>query len=156
MTLTDVDGFLASQSTDETGCGSPRVPWIIKAKPGQVIEVTMMDFGVASNKHLNGHDCPVLYGYIVDKAADVNKTICGSDERQQHVYTSRSNVIQIVILPTHSRRGDSRFLLHYQSKRVCACVCVYVLACVLVCVHVNVLLRGLLTLTIGSIDNLLF
>jgi hypothetical protein len=115
VTLREVNGFMASQMTEETGCGSPRVPWIIKAKPGQMIDITMMDFGVVSNKKIHDQSC-VLYGYILERSSGINHTICGSDRRQQHVYTSKSNVVEIVILPTQIRKRDNRFLLHYQSK----------------------------------------
>ena len=45
-----VDGtpsFIGNIVTEETGCGGADNPWILRAKPGQRINITMMDFGVS-------------------------------------------------------------------------------------------------------------
>ena len=37
-------GTISSHVTDETGCGSARSPWLIQAKAGQTIEISLVDF----------------------------------------------------------------------------------------------------------------
>ncbi len=41
-------GYIASVVTEETGCGSQQNPWVITAKPGQIINITLYDFGISS------------------------------------------------------------------------------------------------------------
>lgn len=38
--------FIGNVVTEESGCGGADNPWILKAKRGQRINITMMDFGV--------------------------------------------------------------------------------------------------------------
>jgi len=39
-------GYLANLVTEAIGCGSPRSPWIIRARPGQTIRLTLLDFNL--------------------------------------------------------------------------------------------------------------
>jgi len=43
-------GYLASIVTEMTGCGGITTPWIISVSPGQVIKLTLFDFGVMRAK----------------------------------------------------------------------------------------------------------
>ena len=38
--------FIGNIETEETGCGGADNPWILTAKPGQRINISMMDFGI--------------------------------------------------------------------------------------------------------------
>ncbi len=37
-------GYLSSYVTSETGKGTPDCPWVITAREGQIINVTLLDF----------------------------------------------------------------------------------------------------------------
>jgi len=41
-------GYLASVVTEETGCGSPDSPWLLRAPAGQTIQLRLLDFDAAS------------------------------------------------------------------------------------------------------------
>ena len=43
------EGLLASAVTLETGVGGPACPWIIRVKPHQRINITLLDFSIASS-----------------------------------------------------------------------------------------------------------
>ena len=38
------------------------------------------------------------YGYIKEHNGDLSSTICGSDKREQHIYTSRTEVVDVLFL----------------------------------------------------------
>ena len=38
-------GYISSHVTYSTGCGSIERPWVLRADPGQRINVTLLDFG---------------------------------------------------------------------------------------------------------------
>ncbi len=42
--VTSGSGFLASTVTDATGCGAAETPWVVKAHPGQRLNITLHDF----------------------------------------------------------------------------------------------------------------
>jgi len=42
------EGLLASAVTLETGVGGPACPWIIRVQPHQRINITLLDFSLAS------------------------------------------------------------------------------------------------------------
>ena len=47
LELTQPEGTIASQAAEERGFGTRRCPWVIKAQPGQRINITLLDFGLA-------------------------------------------------------------------------------------------------------------
>ena len=47
LELREPQGTIASVTSQNYGLGSSRCPWVIKAKPGQKINVTMVDFGLS-------------------------------------------------------------------------------------------------------------
>ncbi len=42
------EGYIASTTTEKTGCGNIDTPWLITAEPGQRINITLWDFDVVS------------------------------------------------------------------------------------------------------------
>ena len=111
------EGFLGSHVTDKTGCGSPNSPWNIKAKPGQVITFSLIDFG-ALNRDAStlGKGCSVVFGFIIEKHQNINVTICGQDERKRDIYTSKSSEVEVHVLAVNERRVKDQFLINFSSK----------------------------------------
>lgn len=50
------EGLLASAVTLETGVGGPACPWVIRVQPHQRINITLLDFSLASSTLLAGAD----------------------------------------------------------------------------------------------------
>jgi len=50
------EGLLASAVTLETGVGGPACPWIIRVEPHQRINITLLDFSLASSPFHAGND----------------------------------------------------------------------------------------------------
>ena len=107
-------GFISSSIMDRKGCGSRRSPLIISAKPGQTIHLEMIDFGT-SVQTSNLVSCSSVYGYILEISLGINYTICSGKERQTSLYTSKTNYIELVLLPREKRYG-SNFLIRYEGE----------------------------------------
>ncbi len=45
--VTAGEGYLASVTTETTGCGSNDSPWLVKTESGQTIKLTLLDFAVS-------------------------------------------------------------------------------------------------------------
>ena len=98
--------------TDETGCVSLRAPGVIHAASGQRIKFTLLDFATTKRKRSAG---PV-YGYIMDKTVQINKTIYGGGQREREIYTSESAIVEIALATKDQRHQEGDFLLKYQGK----------------------------------------
>ena len=57
--VTAPSGELSSYVTAETELGSTNCPWVIKAKPGQKINMTLMDFSTNYHEDQDGMSCQV-------------------------------------------------------------------------------------------------
>ena len=107
------EGMISSQVTDNKGCGTSRSPWIISADPGQTIQLTLTDFS-ASKHSSNLISCPIVYGFIREKAIGINDTICGGKDREMALYTSKTNEVIVQIL-ARNKRNNGQFLIKYQG-----------------------------------------
>ena len=121
VTLTEPEGYLSNRITDETQCGSTEFPWIIKASPGQKVNITMLDF---SSNHtsvenlLNSRRIPRIckvYATIRETTAMRSTTVCGSQGRERNIYTSSKNEVEVRILGNSAGNKKTQFLLYYQG-----------------------------------------
>ena len=119
--LTASEGTIANVVTHETGCGSHNTPWVIKAQPGQVINLTMLDFSLIS---LDTPDTPVpnteeprciAYAILREKAESKTLTVCGGKKAKGHIYESVSDTLDVIILGNPSAEPSKHFLLHYKG-----------------------------------------
>jgi len=121
-------------------CGTKTQPWILESPAGQRITLGLMDFtptslatpapgtysGDAVSRTRTTGSCthPQLhYGYILDKSVSAitkkNVSICGgeSGRKLSHVYSSASNVLELVI--SHQFDGNnssSAFLIRVEGR----------------------------------------
>ena len=113
--LSAPSGLLSSVLTEETGLGSADCPWMIKAQPGQRINITLFDFATTQ---LNGEVC---HAYAILRETDPTRsiTVCGSTMRERNVYTSVSDTVDVRVLrsPTNSKMSKGKyFLLKYDCE----------------------------------------
>ena len=106
--------YLSSQITEDFGCGEESKPWIIKAKEGQKINLTFIDF----NWELISRDearvnCPVKYGYVVDEDSNDIVNLCGGLVRERSLYVSKGDKVQILL--AKSVLSNVKFLIGYQG-----------------------------------------
>ncbi|KAK2139459.1 hypothetical protein LSH36_1776g00006 [Paralvinella palmiformis] len=109
------EGHISSHVTTETGCGSPRAPWVIEAQSGQTIDLWLIDFGALDREEQSLYtSCHQLYGFIIERDLGVNLTMCGGTERKRHLYKSKTNKVEVHMLSL-SGSALPRFLVHYKS-----------------------------------------
>ena len=80
---------------------------------GQQINVSLLELGVRGLSRGVDEvlDCNET-GYVVDKTARKNVSICGGgEERERNVYLSKSNVLEIVLFAP----ADSNFLIAFEG-----------------------------------------
>ncbi|KAK2157029.1 hypothetical protein LSH36_200g02297 [Paralvinella palmiformis] len=106
-------GILSSHITDEIGCGSTRSPWIIKAKHGQTVELSLLDFKALDRARSHSLvTCSDIYGFVVEKTLNINQTICGQNTRESVIYRSKTNSVEIYI----RKDSGSNFLIKYTAN----------------------------------------
>ena len=89
----------STSSNTLLGCGSNNQPWTLEAPAGQQINVSLLDFGLQQQERSRANQgCGHQHGYIVDKAAHKNVSICGvKEDRRGVIYQSVGNVIELVV-----------------------------------------------------------
>lgn len=127
--LLSLRGHISSEVTDETGCGGRNVPWVIEARSGQTLNVSLLSFGFKDSVahkprpliSFNQGSC-LQIGYIVERNSKLNETICAGQEREMHIFTSKSGtIVEITILDEETRQGFLYMLRYergYQTQRV--------------------------------------
>ena len=105
-------------------CGTKDHPWTLEAQVGQRIDVSLVDFTASTTSEPRPRrdgDCRVKYGYIVDKAARRNVSICGDGPvRDRAVYVSQSSSVYLVLAETGPRdtnEEQSTFIVRFSGIR---------------------------------------
>ena len=132
-------GLLSSQVTELTGCGTADWPWLIEARDGQRINITLHDFSreALASGHLGSgawagfakqqsRTCKV-YATIRDGSVGRSTTICGDQAPATHVFLSTTRRVEIRLLQPAAAKLTSKvkatspdlqtsyFLLRYQG-----------------------------------------
>jgi len=135
----DVSGYLASYYAQTLGHGRPDCPWTIAVRPGQRIQLTLIDFSTDARyrvDHEPGPPAPpasaasavdpavpdFCYRYAqVSEGTSTSRryTVCAEEAREQVVYTSSSNTLNVEITDTVLADVAINFLIKYTGKRCC-------------------------------------
>ena len=108
-------GFLASVVTEKTGCGNTYRPWLIEVGLTQRINFTLYDFHTATLSR-SGPMAKCKEYLTIREGSDAGQvvSVCGGKERERHVYTSKSNKVEVLF--TNVRNPSMMaFMLHYQG-----------------------------------------
>ena len=107
--------YLSSGTTLATGCGEESKPWVLKAKEGQQINITFIDFNWKHNLLSDSQiRCPIQYGYILDNANNNIVNLCGGLVRERRLHLSEGSTLQILI--NRDVLNNVRFLIGYEGK----------------------------------------
>ena len=107
--------YLSSSVTADNGCGVEAAPWVLKAKEGQKINITFIDFMWKYKTREESPDrCPVQYGNILDVVNNGVVHLCGGLVRSRTIYLSEGSNVQVMIDRTVTQ--NARFLIGYQGK----------------------------------------
>ena len=110
VSVTEDPMHLSSSIQSSFGCGTKSQHWTLEASSGQQINLRLLDFSGGAGQS-EGGQCRQQYGYIVDKQAKRNVSICGNGVREKDLYLSRSNEILIVM----SASEQQNFLVQFHG-----------------------------------------
>ena len=113
ITLSDSTLNLASTTSSTTSCGTHDTPWLVSAKPGQRLNISMTDF-TWENRTVDTPDDCNTYGYVIHESDVV--TICGGRQRHKHLYHSKGHETQIVF---DGFTEEQRFIIHIEGTVLC-------------------------------------
>jgi len=112
LKISALNGYLASVITDQTGKGSSMCPWEITTQSGMTIVLTLIDFGhenrSTSLARATGTVCDVYAKVLEVSVASSAIMICGDAFKENVVYASTSNTVQVTIVHSPS--------MHYLIK----------------------------------------
>ena len=114
-------GYLSSQVTWESGCGTARCPWVIQAQPGQRINITLMDFSGGQSQLNSGAAArKVCYRYATLKESSSTTrdvTLCPGEDRNEanHVYLSESNFLSVTLYTAEKEDELFYYAIKYEG-----------------------------------------
>ena len=120
--VTGSSGILSNLVTQETGCGSPTLPWVIQVNPGQKVNVTLVDFSMITEP---GTSACKVFAVIKERTIGRvrNITSC-TTTRERSIYMSVTNVIEIglvTVMDPMDRLDSPMFMIKYEG--ICFCFC---------------------------------
>ena len=116
LTSAGSPGYIANLITAETGHGSSSCPWLITVRPGQRINVTLLDFAVTGNLGRTGSHVCVRYGNLRETTkGSIDVTICGGEKRERLVYMSEGNSLMVEVMNTNLLQERPYFILKYEG-----------------------------------------
>ena len=67
VTITDSEGYISNSVTEDTNCGGIDSPWLLRALPGQRINITLLDYGalLTRDKHRGIQVCQVNNQFLI-------------------------------------------------------------------------------------------
>ena len=113
ITVDKRPGYVASAVTLETNCGLTETPWILEAKRGQKINLTLTYFNWKSDDQDNTL-CAVKMGYLFDLDTEDIVNICGSTSRVSHLYTTQGHQLQLLL--DRKVLADKQFIIKYEGN----------------------------------------
>ena len=107
--------YISSLVTKDSSCGFQNSPWILKARAGQRISLSLLDFSWDnSTGSVESVGCNKNYGYILDIETNDITNICGGTRRERNLYTSSSSSVQIVF--NQQSLETSYFILSFKGE----------------------------------------
>ena len=115
------EGYISSYVSQQTGCGSKDIPWILKVGAGQRLNITLIDFTgnqLTKQPMPLEHTC-IIYASIRDGSGPAKLPVCGGTGRKMTpVFESRSNSVEIGInaVKQQNVKNYGQFLLKYVGE----------------------------------------
>lgn len=119
LQFTASEGWIPNNIQDSLSCdvSSSHPPWLVQARPGQRINLTLYDFTVdESRESAHAHRATCKVYFTVKEEGRNTQTPCGGRQRNVHVYYSNRNEVEIRMIPGQQQRG--RYIIHYKSNPI--------------------------------------
>ena len=109
------EGNLVSFITEETGCGTVSLPWLIQVSSGHRINVTMLDFGIAQRdpEFDASNTCKVFA--MIYEGEKHGVSVCASDQRLNSVFVSDTSELEIRMVIRKDADIRPRFMISYKA-----------------------------------------
>lgn len=110
--------FIASVVSAENSnqCGSSKCPWNIEVPSGQTINITLYDFAMEQrNGNFTSPDKCYRYAVIKEKQNARDAPVCGGHGRQQLIYSSISNSVEVHVVSPEVFSRLGQFMLYYEA-----------------------------------------
>jgi len=122
-------GYLASIVTEESGCGGDQCPYLVKAKPGQTLNLTLLDFGFPGQRQLapasNALGLPVacmMYAIVNEKVKlkggkikDRELKVCAGNQRETNIFHSETESVKVKMFSRNQGSSSlGQFMIKYQ------------------------------------------
>ena len=109
------EGNLVSFITEETGCGTVDLPWLIRVSSGQRINVTMLDFGIAQrDPDFAASNVCKVYAMIYEGGKN-GVSVCASDQRLNSVFVSDTSELEIRMVIRKDAGISPGFMISYKA-----------------------------------------
>ena len=118
--ITSPSGLIPSVLSQETPCGTYKAPWLINAPQGQTIRITLLDYSLVpldNTVQSPSNAICVAYASIRERGVRTPFTVCGGREREQEVYRSQSNVVEIIVQGAQ-QKYRRYFLIKYTCRYI--------------------------------------
>ena len=112
------EGNLVSYITEETGCGTISLPWLLQVSSGHRINVTMLDFGIAQrDPDLAVSNICDVYALIREEVDEEKNTVtvCSSNQRLNSVFESRTSELEIRMVIRKDADISPGFMISYKA-----------------------------------------
>ena len=123
------EGYLASFTAQQSIQGTSKCPWVIVVKPGQKIDMYILDFSTTSrytveSKFSFNTDAEYCHIYATLTEADRSKefTVCAGTSREKLVYQSQTNSVAVQLSEPIVADRSVNFLIKYSGTYVCTSV----------------------------------
>ena len=109
------EGNLVSFITEETGCGTVSLPWLIQVSSGHRINMTMLDFGIAQrDPDFDASTTCKVYAMIYEGEKH-GVSVCASDQRLNSVFVSDTSELEIRMVIRKDADIRPRFMISYKA-----------------------------------------
>lgn len=126
LNASSTSGFLSSLIAADEGYGSEACPWIIRVDQGQRVNITLFDFSIGEDVpgndiHAKVHSRTYCHKYAVirEKISIRETVVCGGDKREENVYISTQNSVEIQLMRYNSPKKEVYFLLKFEGRSLC-------------------------------------
>jgi hypothetical protein len=114
--------MLSSSVALKSGYGLPGCPWIVRARNGQNLRISLYDFSLASRYkseswlNMDG-DREYCYVYAVIREQNGKKeaTVCAGNQRETVVYSSTTSQVEIILLDV-DKDSAQNFIFKYEGN----------------------------------------
>lgn len=124
------EGYLSSYASHAHGHGTSLCPWQITVKPGQKVDLHLVDFSLSARYHVDHQlqqqqqrqmfnivtHTEHCFIFLTITEAMKQTNVCAGNRREQRVYSSQSNSV-IIGVPDYLARDDSiNFIVKYSGE----------------------------------------